>query len=239
MVAAALLLATTSRAADHPANPSFSSSSVSLILFHTFTPPSGVFRQGGPGETFNFSVFNVPASSGTTASMTLFDTVGGGATSSIALNAGTITDLPASSSAPMSLVLDTSLPGNHSVSYTLKFTSNPTPSQPDLAIGASATVYRRGDYDLDHDVDNADYALWRSAIGSTAPAADGNENGVVDAADFVVWRNNFTGPGPLGAAADVTSGELSPTGGVPEPSAFLMAMLAAGISCLRRPRRRV
>src|SRR5688572_13914400 len=51
-----------------------------------------------------------------------------------------------------------------------------------------------GDYDADGDVDNADYAPWRTAFGSTVTAghgADGNRNGVVDAADYVTWRKNF------------------------------------------------
>ena len=62
-----------------------------------------------------------------------------------------------------------------------------------------------GDYDLDGDVDNADYSRWREAFGQNVGVpgnlADGNGNGVVDAADYVLWRNNlgaslFTGTTP-------------------------------------------
>ncbi|MEX0643153.1 MAG: hypothetical protein WD468_10660 [Pirellulales bacterium] len=51
-----------------------------------------------------------------------------------------------------------------------------------------------GDYDIDGDVDAADYAKWRTTFGTAvSPAgndADGNKNGVVDAGDYVIWRNN-------------------------------------------------
>ncbi len=234
----AALFASVSAAADNPANPSFSGTSDDNILFHVFTPPSGVFRQGGPGATLNFSVFNLAAPTGTTAPMTLLsNTPSGGATSSIVLNAGTVVDLPAGSSAPMSLVLNTSTPGHLSVSYTLKFTSSPSSPNQDLAIGATADVYRRGDYDLDGDVDNADYALWRNTLGnaSALPPADGNEDGVVNAADYVVWRNNFTGP--LGSATEATN--LSSSGGVPEPASAVVALLVTGLAnlCSRRRQR--
>jgi glucose/arabinose dehydrogenase len=47
-----------------------------------------------------------------------------------------------------------------------------------------------GDYNLDGRVNETDYALWRSAVGTSGAnlAADGNGNGVVDAADYVIWR---------------------------------------------------
>jgi hypothetical protein len=87
----------------------------------------------------------------------------------------------------------------------------------------------QGDYDLDGDVDNADYDRWREAFNQPVTVAgnqaDGNGNGVVDAADYAIWRNNlgaslFTGgtPGLGSAAASV----------VPEPATFVMGL--AGIS---------
>ncbi|HEY3391617.1 MAG TPA: hypothetical protein VGK58_02840 [Lacipirellulaceae bacterium] len=52
-----------------------------------------------------------------------------------------------------------------------------------------------GDYDVDGDIDAADYALWRTSYGQSVQypgnGADGNNNGVVDAADYVVWRNRL------------------------------------------------
>ena len=98
-----------------------------------------------------------------------------------------------------------------------------------------------GDYDLDGDVDNADYSRWREAFGQPVSVAgnlaDGNGNGVVDAADYVVWRNNlgaslFTGTTPgLGSAL---SGAV-----VPEPASVALALLGlSGAVCLGTLRRR-
>lgn len=102
-----------------------------------------------------------------------------------------------------------------------------------------------GDYDIDGDVDNADYGVWRAAFGSTVATpghnADGNGNGVVDAADYVAWRNNlganlFSGVA-VGAAAAVSSGLSA----VPEPTSGFLAIccvtLAAPAVAVRRRRR--
>jgi hypothetical protein len=75
-----------------------------------------------------------------------------------------------------------------------------------------------GDYNGDGVVDMADFAVWRSAFGSSTiiygSGADGNYDGKVDAADFTVWRNNL-GAGGQEAFA------------VPEPSAWMLTILAA------------
>ena len=59
----------------------------------------------------------------------------------------------------------------------------------------------RRDYDIDGDVDNDDYAVWRQSYGSDLLlAADGNGDGVVNAADYTVWRDalaNFSAPPAL------------------------------------------
>lgn len=59
-----------------------------------------------------------------------------------------------------------------------------------------------GDYDVDGDIDDADYALWRSSYGLTVQfpgmGADGNNNGVVDTADYVVWREKMVIDGGVG-----------------------------------------
>lgn len=81
-----------------------------------------------------------------------------------------------------------------------------------------------GDYDIDGDVDNADYSRWRATFGtSIAPAgnnADGNGNGVVDAADYAVWRDNF------GASLFSGSG-LGSVALVPEPASVLLSLAGA------------
>lgn len=88
-----------------------------------------------------------------------------------------------------------------------------------------------GDYDVEGDVDAADYTRWRTTFGSSvAPAgnlADGNNNGTVDAADYVAWRKS------LGQSLFSAVG----SGGspVPEPAAvFLAASCAAILGLLNR-----
>lgn len=92
-----------------------------------------------------------------------------------------------------------------------------------------------GDYNLDGTVDAGDYALWRDTLGSTTDLrANGDDigasQGIVDEADFWVWRSHF------GATAGAGSGA---TAAVPEPSALLLALLAAGWASTagKRPRR--
>jgi hypothetical protein len=94
-----------------------------------------------------------------------------------------------------------------------------------------------GDYDIDGDVDNADYSRWRATFGNSVGVpgnlADGNKNGVVDAADYVVWRDNlgaslFTGVSPgLGSAV------------VPEPSTFVLGIFSGAAVAWAAGRRRV
>jgi hypothetical protein len=101
----------------------------------------------------------------------------------------------------------------------------------DIAILRDAgvpAIYRAGDYDVDRDVDGADFLIWQRTLASatvTRAGADGNANGQVDAADLAVWQSNFD------AAAAVASG--APT---PEPSCLALAILAA-LACSRRSRR--
>ena len=71
-----------------------------------------------------------------------------------------------------------------------------------------------GDYDLDGDVDAADYDAWSAQYGATGFAsADGNFDGVVNAADYAVWRDAFEAFA-LGAT-------------VPEPTAALLGLVPA------------
>jgi hypothetical protein len=82
------------------------------------------------------------------------------------------------------------------------------------------TPYRRGDVDLDGDIDSDDYTAWKAVFGSTiSPAADANGNGVVDAADYTVWRDNLS-PGYRLARRSAT----------PEPDTSTLALI--GAACL-------
>jgi hypothetical protein len=82
-----------------------------------------------------------------------------------------------------------------------------------------------GDYDLDRDVDGADFLLWQRDFGSTTNlAADGNGDLVVDGADLDVWKTSF-GPGAMAAIA-----------AVPEPSSLAL-LTAAALGAFLRKRR--
>jgi hypothetical protein len=89
-----------------------------------------------------------------------------------------------------------------------------------------------GDYDVDGDVDDADYDFWKANFGATAGAglaADGNGNGVVDAADFTVWRDNLgvgTGSGAGGGTEFVeqTNPPADPPSRVPAGAGAIAAV---------------
>ena len=69
-------------------------------------------------------------------------------------------------------------------------------------LTASTTL--PGDYDLDGDVDSADYQTYRIAFGMTGPnPADGNGDGVVNSIDYAIWRENL---GATSAAAATAGG---------------------------------
>lgn len=89
-----------------------------------------------------------------------------------------------------------------------------------------------GDYDLDEDVDAADYIVWRNTYGTIyAPpqragtGADGDSSHRVDAPDFDVWKANYGVVPSVGSAA--TS--------VPEPG---LAALLFGVVVVLAGRRR-
>lgn len=91
-----------------------------------------------------------------------------------------------------------------------------------------------GDYDVDGDVDAADFAIWRQTFSNTvSPAgnnADGNRNAKVDAADYVMWRN-WLGTG-VGAGSGVSASV------VPEPASVGL-LVVAGFGAATLSRRRV
>jgi hypothetical protein len=66
-----------------------------------------------------------------------------------------------------------------------------------------------GDYDLDDDIDGADFLLWQRQFGMTATpvgsGADGDASGNVDGGDLTVWESHFGEP--AAAVAALTAGE--------------------------------
>lgn len=98
------------------------------------------------------------------------------------------------------------------------WTFTPTFSFASFAVNpqAAPSPYPPGDFDRDGEVTAEDYAVWKSAFGSTTElAADANKNNIVDAADYAVWRDRFA----TGAAAKSSTV-------VPEPSS-IVAVAAA------------
>jgi len=68
-------------------------------------------------------------------------------------------------------------------------------------------VLSEGDYDLDEDVDGADFLMWQRSYGSAQSTADGNHDGTVDAADLLMWEEHFgeSANGDVGEVVDVVA----------------------------------
>lgn len=86
-------------------------------------------------------------------------------------------------------------------------------------IDAGARIFRvryvnpiAADYDINGDVGQGDYTVWRSTFGSNLLlGADGNTNATVDAADYVLWRKQISAGLATGTAALTVSPESSQT----------------------------
>jgi hypothetical protein len=86
-----------------------------------------------------------------------------------------------------------------------------------------------GDFNADGTVDGSDFAIWQEnfPLDSGAALGDGDADGDgdIDGADFIVWQTNYGAGGPQEVAA------------VPEPAAWILALLAAGtLTALRQTR---
>jgi len=105
----------------------------------------------------------------------------------------------------------------------------------------SAATPLPGDYTRDGLVNDDDFQLWKSQFGKRSLrsstslvqillAADGNENGYVDAADYTYWRDALTATGSGGSV-------ISPA--VPEPATGPVAgwlLLGGAVSMCQRRR---
>lgn len=217
-----------------PANPSFAADTLKDLFSYDF----GSVRQGSPGASKEFPVFNRAAQVGTTSPMSLVGVQSYGQLSAMPLQTGTVTGLTAGSQAPLQLNLNTTQPGSLAVTYILEFASDSLAAAPHsfLAVSGSVKVLRHGDYDSDGDVDSVDYAFWRATVASNFAVTDGNQNGIVDSADYVIWRNNYTGPLESGTTSQFASIAARP---VPEPASAAIAALSSlfltgGLRCRSR-----
>lgn len=98
------------------------------------------------------------------------------------------------------------------------------------ATGPGARIFRvryvntlEGDYDIDGDVDENDYTVWKQNLGSNLLlAADGNDNGVVDAGDYNVWRDNLGATSQASLQSVASQSATEPASGIAaaEPAAL-------------------
>jgi hypothetical protein len=98
-----------------------------------------------------------------------------------------------------------------------------------LYFGDAPSPVLAGDYNDDGIVDAGDYVVWSKAMAGGAELANETASpGIVDYLDYDEWLANFgsTEPGSGGA------GESN----VPEPSAWKLLILAAGLAPFGRPR---
>ena len=81
-----------------------------------------------------------------------------------------------------------------------------------------------GDYNGNGVVDAPDYVVWRNTLGQSPPglAADGDGDGMIDADDYNIWKAHFgQTAGSAGASANAA---------VPEPTTWILIIVAAGVS---------
>ena len=85
------------------------------------------------------------------------------------------------------------------------------------------------DFDGDGFITGSDFLIWQRNFGLAGQTdnsnGDANGDGIVDTADLGVWDAQYGNPAPLATFADVSA--------VPEPSAWILAMLGCAIM-LRR-----
>jgi predicted carbohydrate-binding protein with CBM5 and CBM33 domain len=99
-------------------------------------------------------------------------------------------------------------------------------STSDLMI-AAAVPSLAGDYNQDHVVDAADYTVWRNHIGAPAGTLPNDvDGGVIGAAQYARWKANFGKTGGAGSASVSADASFSQ---VPEPGAWLLAMLSVAV----------
>jgi len=242
-IGALMLGCVSMQAADQPATPSFSSTSPAVTQLSPPLTQFGTFRQGNPGATLNFAVYNLPASSGTTSPMSFahYPPISLGDTTSISLQTADVHGLQpvgtgGTPNAPMQLILSTSVAKDLLVSYTLEFSSDTLDNaHKSLAISAYATVLRHGDYNADGNVDAADYVVWRKTRGqSVSPKyshADDDGDGLVTDTDYTAWRSAFSVPSGSGSSA------LSGPTVVPEPTTATLGLFGAAFIALFGRRR--
>ncbi len=99
------------------------------------------------------------------------------------------------------------------------------PQGPQADIGAAEFAPLPGDYNIDGNVDAADYVVWRRSLDQAelALAADGNGDGEVDEEDYAILRANFGRSLFSGANVAAVASTLP---AIPEPPLFVLVVIA-------------
>ena len=178
------------------------------------------------GASFvNFAGFGAPSFASDLDFDSLFGT---GDTGVLTTNLVASAGIEQSDSFLFDALLDTSIAGAFSATYTLNLSGEDLPGEQSqqltLTLLANVLASLTGDYNNDGIVNAADYTVWQDSFGSTVDlTADGDGNGTIDAGDYTVWVNNF-GTSSLAVA-------------VPEPAAWLLSVLALTLVGSRTTRR--
>jgi hypothetical protein len=95
------------------------------------------------------------------------------------------------------------------------------------SLGSAPAV--NGDYNNNGIVDTADYILWRRYFGQLIALPNRITAGTITGADYTAWRSNFAKLAPGAATSELNGG-----GTVPEPTAWLLSLVLAGLAYLNR-----
>jgi hypothetical protein len=120
---------------------------------------------------------------------------------------------------------------NYFPSETLATNSPKNYSNSSGSVNLAPGITPTGDYNGDHEVNAADYVIWRDTFGDTASppgnGADGDKSGTIGDGDYTFWKSKFGNAVP-GAGASI--------GPVPEPGMIAMIAAALCLIGLRRTR---
>jgi hypothetical protein len=220
---------------DH-ATPSFTTPSLTTSLSHDF----GVITADSTSPTFNFVVFDLNTTVGSTANLDV---------DGISLSSGNVgafsTDVtPLSIAAGLghsfTAMINTANEGNFSATYTLMLSDENITGAQNRTLTFSLTgqvLPATLDQDFDNNgvVDAADYVIWRKclAAGTALPYNETANVGVTDQEDYDLWRQAF-GTTRLGSGSSVVSTSAS----IPEPGSAALLLIAIGVMHLALVRNR-
>ena len=221
------------------ANPSLAADSDLDSLTFDF----GTFTQGSAVPTLGFDIYNLESTAGFTAGLALDQVLASGDTNAFQQDFDSFIQdglIGAGSGMAFEIELDTSVTGSFNALYQLSFSDEDLPGAVDVGtidiflsgIIESATV-ESADFDIDSDIDGADFLTWQNGHSTGSTLAEGDANGdlVVDELDFAIWEQQY---GILSGGLVANASAAEP---IAEPSSFLLSMVAVA-SCFQANYRR-